>query len=119
MSVQKRFFGIRHAFNGLGLFFRSESNGRIHALATIAVIGLAAWLGCSAVEWALLALVTAMVWITEMLNTAIEKIMDYVQPEIHPKVKWIKDVSAGAVLVAAIAAVVVGGLILLPKLMVL
>lgn len=119
MSVQKRFFGIRHAFNGLGLFLRSESNGRIHALATAAAIGLAAWLGCSAVEWALLALVIAMVWITEMLNTAIEKIMDYVQPEIHPKVKWIKDVSAGAVLVAAVAAVVVGGVVLLPKLLAL
>jgi diacylglycerol kinase len=119
MSVQKRFFGIRHAFNGLGLFLRSESNGRIHALATAIVTGMAAWLGCSAVEWALLALVIAMVWITEMLNTAIEKIMDYVQPEIHPKVKWIKDVSAGAVLVAAIAAVAVGGLILLPKLLAL
>ncbi|MBO9152612.1 diacylglycerol kinase family protein [Chitinophaga sp. GCM10012297] len=119
MSVQKRFFGIRHAFNGLGLFLRSESNGRIHTLATLAVIALAAWLGCSAIEWAMLALVIAMVWITEMLNTAIEKIMDYVQPDIHPKVKWIKDVSAGAVLVAAIAAIITGALVLLPKLMAL
>lgn len=119
MSVQKRFFGIRHAFNGLGLFLRSESNGRFHALATMAVAALAAWLGCSATEWALLALVIALVWITEMLNTAVEKIMDYVQPDIHPAVKWIKDVAAGAVLVAAVAAVVVGGLILLPKLMAL
>lgn len=119
MPVQKRFFGFRHAFNGLGLFLRSESNGRMHAAATAAVIALAAWLRCSLTEWAMLAIVTGMVWLTEMLNTAIEKIMDYVQPDVHPKVKWIKDVSAGAVLVAAIMAVVVGGIVFVPKLLAL
>ncbi len=117
MPVQKRFFGLRHAFNGLGLFLRSESNGRIHAAATVAVAGLAAWLRCSLSEWAMLAIVTGIVWLAEMLNTAVEKIMDYVQPDIHPDVKWIKDVSAGAVLVAAVTALVVGGIIFVPKLL--
>jgi diacylglycerol kinase len=119
MPVQKRFFGLRHAFNGLGLFLRSESNGRIHAAATIIVIALAAWLRCSLTEWAMLAIVTGIVWLTEMLNTAIEKIMDYMQPDIHPKVKWIKDVSAGAVLVAAVTALAAGGIIFVPKLLAL
>ncbi|RPD40137.1 diacylglycerol kinase family protein [Chitinophaga barathri] len=119
MSAQKRFFGIRHAVNGLGLFLRSESNGRMHAIATVLVIALAAWLRCTAIEWALLAIVTGMVWLAEMLNTAIEKIMDYVQPEIHPQVKWIKDVAAGAVLAATITAIAVGGFVFVPKLLAL
>lgn len=110
---------MRHALNGLGLFLRSESNGRIHAITTVLVMALAAWLRCSAIEWALLAIVTGMVWLTEMLNTAIEKIMDYVQPDIHPQVKWVKDVAAGAVLVAAVTAIAVGGFVFVPKLLAL
>jgi len=63
-----------------------------------------------------LLIVMALVWITEILNTCIEKIMDFVHPEYHPKVKIIKDMAAAAVLIMAIVAVIVGGLIFIPKL---
>ncbi|AWO01768.1 diacylglycerol kinase [Chitinophaga alhagiae] len=114
-TVRNRLRSFRFAFNGILAFLRSEPNGRIHLAATAAVIALACWLRCTLTEWVLLTLVMALVWITEMLNTAIEKVMDHLSPERHPAVKWIKDVAAGAVLVAAIAAVVTGLLIFIPK----
>lgn len=114
-TITRRLQSFAFAISGLGAFLRSEPNGRIHLAATVVVIILAVLFHCSAGEWALLIIVMAMVWITELLNTAIEKIMDHLSPEIHPRVKWIKDVAAGAVLVAAIAAAAVGALVFVPK----
>ncbi|WP_343700237.1 diacylglycerol kinase family protein [Chitinophaga sp.] len=114
-TVRNRLRSFRFAFNGILAFLRSEPNARIHLAATIVVVALACWLRCTLTEWILLTLAMALVWITEMLNTAIEKIMDHLSPEHHPAVKWIKDVAAGAVLAAAIAAAVTGALIFVPK----
>lgn len=115
-TITRRLQSFAFAFSGLGAFLRSEPNGRIHLAATLVVLILGAILHCSTGEWAMLLIVMAMVWVTELLNTAIEKIMDHLSPEQHPRVKWIKDVAAGAVLIAAIAALAVGGLIFIPKL---
>lgn len=114
--IYKRLQSFRHAINGIRSFLRSEPNGRIHLAATVVVIFAGCWFNCSMHEWVMLIIVMAMVWLTEMLNTAIEKIMDHITPEQHPGVKRIKDIAAGAVLVAALAAAVVGGLIFIPKL---
>lgn len=116
-TIAKRLQSFAFALSGLAAFLRSEPNGRIHLAATIVVIILAVVLHCSQMEWALLLIVMAMVWITELLNTVIEKMMDHLSPDIHPRVKWIKDVAAGSVLIAAIAAAAVGGLIFIPKFM--
>lgn len=115
-TIVKRLQSFVFAFSGLAAFLRSEPNGRIHLVATVVVIILAIVFHCNTMEWALLTIVMAMVWITELLNTVIEKMMDHLSPDIHPRVKWIKDVAAGAVLIAAIAAAVVGGLIFIPRL---
>lgn len=115
-TIAKRLQSFVFAFSGLAAFLRSEPNGRIHLVATVVVIILAIVFHCNIMEWALLTIVMAMVWITELLNTVIEKMMDHLSPDIHPRVKWIKDVAAGAVLIAAIAAAVVGGLIFIPRL---
>jgi diacylglycerol kinase len=113
--LTKRLQSFRHAFNGIRSFLRSEPNGRIHFVATIVVIIAGVWFHCSLAEWAILIIVMAMVWLTEMLNTSIEKIMDHITPEQHPGVKRIKDIAAGAVLIAALAAAIVGALIFIPK----
>jgi diacylglycerol kinase len=63
-----------------------------------------------------LLIVMALVWITEIFNTCIEKVMDFVSPEYHPKVKVIKDIAAAAGLIMAIVAVIAGGMIFIPKL---
>jgi diacylglycerol kinase len=117
-----RIFSIRvvrsfyFAAAGVAYLFRTQRNARIHASIGAAVIALAAWLGVSRVEWAILALSIAAVIILEGLNTAIEAAVDLASPQVHPLAKVAKDVAAGMVLVAAIASAVVGGLILGPSL---
>jgi diacylglycerol kinase len=95
---------------------RTQPNARIHAAATVCVIVLGLWLGLSSVEWAILALTFGFVWTAEFFNTAFEATVDLASPDVHPLAKTGKDVSAAAVLVAAITSVVVGLSILGPPL---
>jgi diacylglycerol kinase len=112
--ISKRLASFGYAFNGIAAFLRSEPHARIHAIATIVVIAAGCWYKIATPEWLWMILSIALVWITEMLNTVIEKIMDHLSPQLHPKVKFIKDVAAGAVLIAAIAAVIIGAVIFIP-----
>ena len=94
----------------------SQPNAQIHSVATVAVGVAGLWLKLSALEWATIFIVVGMVWTAEALNSALEALADRVSPEHHPLVGRAKDVAAGAVLIAAIAAVGVGIVILGPKL---
>jgi diacylglycerol kinase (ATP) len=116
-SLQSRLKSFAYALSGIRDFLIREHNARIHVVATVAVVVAACAFRVSRTEWALLAIVTGGVWITEMLNTCIERIMDFVDPEEHPQIKYIKDLAAGAVLAAAFTAVVAGLLIFIPKLL--
>jgi diacylglycerol kinase len=104
------------AFAGVGYLFRTQRNARIHLAIAVVVCLLAAWLRVRRVEWATLVLTIACVLILEGLNTALEAVVDLASPQIHPLAKVAKDVTAGMVLIAAIAAVIVGLLILGPPL---
>ena len=112
--LRQRLRSFRFAIDGIVAFLRSEPHARIHAAATVIVIAAACWFGLTGTQWITLLLVTGLVWITEMLNTVIEKIMDHLSPDYHPRVKWIKDVAAGAVLVAALIALISGCIIFIP-----
>jgi diacylglycerol kinase (ATP) len=114
-SLHSRFKSFSYAFSGVRLFFRTEHNAWIHALAALAAIIISFLVGVSTAEAIAIVFAIALVWITEMLNTAIEKIMDHLSPAEHPDVKIIKDVSAAAVLTAAVAAVIVALIIFIPK----
>jgi diacylglycerol kinase len=104
------------AFAGLAYLFRTQRNARIHAvIGTIACL-LAAWVGISRAEWAVLVFTIALVLILEGLNTAVEAAIDLASPDVHPLAKAAKDLAAGMVLIAAIASVAVGLLILGPPL---
>lgn len=116
-SIRKRIESFSHAIAGVRRFIGREHNARIHLFATIAVIGVARILDVSATDWAILAVVTGLVWVAEILNTCVEKIADLITLETHPEIKAIKDLAAGAVLVAAIVAVVVGSFIFIPKIL--
>ncbi len=107
---------FRCAFSGAWTMLRSQRNTKIHLAATLAVIGLGIWSGLGSIEWALLAVVTTLVWVAEGINTALETLADRVQPEYDPLIGRAKDVSAGAVLLAAIGAAIVGLLVFLPRL---
>lgn len=100
-----------YAFQGLVSAFQLETHMKVHLVAAIlAIIGLFV-MKQSTVEVLFVCLAIALVWITEMINTAIEKTVDLAMPNEHPLAKIAKDVAAGAVLVASLFAVVVGILV--------
>ncbi len=115
-SWMARLGSFRYAFSGLVRFFFEEHNAILHLLATVTVGILIIFFKISGAELLALVMVTGGVWITELINTAIEKIMDHLSPEQHPRVKYIKDLAAAAVLVAAAVALITGAIIFIPKL---
>jgi diacylglycerol kinase len=107
---------FRFAFSGLWYTLRTQRNMRVHLAIAGAVVILGLWLRLPADQWAMLALISGLVLVSEMTNTVIEKLVDLVCPEYHPLAKIVKDVMAGAVVLAAVVAVIVGLLILGPPL---
>lgn len=116
--VRLRVRSFRFAFSGWWYVIRTQKNAWLHALATIIVVMLAFWLHLAPLEWAVLFLTIGMVWMAEFLNTALEAVVDLASPQQHPLAKIGKDVGAAAVLIAAMAAVVIGLLIIGPPLLV-
>ena len=117
-SIRARIKSFRYAFEGLISFFAAEHNAIIHLLITISAVAAAAFFGVSKLEWIAITLVTGLVWVTEVFNTAIEKLCDFVSHDFHPGIKFIKDLSAAAVLVAAAVALLTGAIIFLPKILI-
>ena len=118
----KEFFASRvrafqYAFQGWGYVLRTQRNAWIHSLIATIVFLLGLWLELSLQDWAIIILTAAFVFSAEFINTAIEAVVDLATSEHHPLAKIGKDVGAAAVLVAALAAVLVGLLILGPPLL--
>ncbi len=111
-----RIASFRYAFHGWHYALRTQQNIWIHTAVATAVLVLGLWLRLPTRDWAVLVLTTAIVFTAEFLNTSIEAVVDLASPEIHPLAKIGKDVGAAAVLVAALAAILVGLLILGPPL---
>ncbi|MBD0276616.1 MAG: diacylglycerol kinase family protein [Bacteroidota bacterium] len=116
-SWRARLNSFRYAGQGLRALMRTEHNAWIHLVLTILVLVLSIVLKISRGEALALVIVIALVWMAELFNTAMEKIMDFISKEHHPHIQVIKDMAAAAVLIAAVAAVVVGCLIFIPKLL--
>ena len=115
-SFRARARSFRYAWEGVHSFFAQEHNAWIHLAASITVF-IAAWIvNVSGKEMVLLILATGLVWVAEIFNTAIEHAIDFVSPGYHPAVKRIKDISAAAVLVAAVISVITGAYVFIPKL---
>ncbi len=111
LSLVKRAKSFSHAGRGMWLFVRTTPNAWIHLLLFTAAIGLGLYFHITLIEWILLVLVGAFVLVAEAFNTAIEIDIDLTSPEQHPYARDTKDVAAGAVLIAALAAIVIGLLI--------
>jgi diacylglycerol kinase (ATP) len=111
-----RLASFRYAFAGWWYVLRTQRNAWIHAVAAVAVLVVAIWLELARIEWAILVLTIAVVWVAEFVNTAVEAVVDLLSPNVHPLAKVGKDVAAAAVLIAALNAVVVGLLLLGPAL---
>jgi len=103
---------FHHAYRGLIYAVRTQRNMRFHVLVSAVVLVLSLFVGVSKLEVAMLVVVIAIVLVTEILKTALEFTVDLVTREYHPLAKLAKDASAGAVLVASVAALAVGYLVL-------
>jgi diacylglycerol kinase len=112
-----RIDSFRYAFAGLWYMLRTQRNAWIHAAFTVVVVAVGFWLALDTLEWALIVLSIGGVWMAEFVNTALEAVVDLASPDIHPLARVGKDVAAGAVLVGAGTAVVVGLLVLGPPLL--
>lgn len=110
---------LEFALNGLRLCLLEEANFRIHIFCATAVVIAGFYFGITTVEWLWILACIGFVLCMEMINTAVENLCNLVHKEIHPVIKTIKDISAGAVLVSAIMAAVCGAVIFFPKIILL
>ena len=115
-SIKKRLRSFRFAFNGLKILLWEEHNAWIHV--SVAVLAtIAGWLlKISTTEWLAVVIVIALVLALELINTALETLCDFLHPEKNDEIKKIKDLSAAAVLLAAIGALITGLCVFGPKL---
>ena len=114
--IVSRIISIGHALRVWQYVLKTQRNAWIHSLTAATVILLSWWLEIPPRDWAVLILTIAMVFTAEFINTSIEAVVDLASPQKHPLAKVGKDVGAGAVLIAALAGVLIGLLILGPPL---
>jgi diacylglycerol kinase (ATP) len=113
-DMKKRFRSFKFALRGIGTLLKTQMNARIHFFALVVVLILGFTVGLSLPEWALITLAVAMVLSAEAMNSALEFLADHTAPEWHDSVQKAKDLAAGAVLLAAAGALVVGLLVFIP-----
>ncbi len=116
--MRERIQSFGHAFRGLKDILKTEHNARVHAVFTLIALGISAWLGIDGVRFLLIMLAVALVWIAEAFNTVLEVVVDIVSPEYSVSAGRAKDLSAAAVLIAAITALIIGIVIWVPALLV-
>lgn len=114
-SLQQRIRSFGYAFNGLKILFREEHNSRIHLLAAIAAIVTGFYFHIAFIEWVAIVCAIGLVFSLELINSSIEAIADFVSPEKNALIKKAKDLSAAAVIVSALVALVIGFIVFLPK----
>lgn len=107
--------GFKYAVRGLINMFQSERNFKVQIVLLVLTIVAAIFFQISPAEWCIILIFGAMMLAVETLNSVIEKLCDFIQPEQHPKIKWIKDTSASAALIVAFFAAIAGAIIFVPK----
>jgi diacylglycerol kinase len=116
-DARKFFNSFSYAFNGLRMVFQSQQNIRIHLLVACVVLIAGFFAGLTAVEWCIIVILIFLVFAMEAMNTAIEKLVDFVSPEFHRQAGAVKDISAAAVLLTAVGAIIAGLIIFLPRIL--
>jgi diacylglycerol kinase len=116
-KTHSTFSSFSYAFSGIRLALKNEPNIRVHFVVAILVAVVAYFLKFSRLEWIVLAFTVAFVLILELINTTLEEIVDMVSPGVRQRARVAKDVSAAAVLISALLAVVIGGFLFLPKIL--
>jgi len=114
-SIKKRLQSFKYALNGLKILIIEEHNSRIHLFTAIIVVILGFLLKISSFEWLAVSFAIGFVITSEIINSAIENIADFVSPDKNDLIKKVKDLAAAAVLISAITALAIGIIIFLPK----
>lgn len=117
-SIKQRFQSFVYAFKGLSFMLRSQHNAWLHLMATIITVLIALWLEVSREDWRWIIVAITMVWFAETINTAFEYVCDLISPDFHHSVEKAKDIAAGAVLICAVGAAIIGVVTFLPLLIV-
>src|SRR5580765_7232654 len=117
ISISRQVNGFRYAFTGIEKFILSERNAVIHLGATVLVAIAALIFRVSLSEAIALTIAVGIVWMAEMFNTCIEKIMNFISMDEHVEIRLIKDIAAGAVLIASATALIIGMIIFIPKIL--
>jgi len=117
MKSKDYFSSFRNAVSGFFTAFKSEKNLRIHLIIGTFVVFLGLLLRIKIHEWVYLVIIISLVFISELFNTAIENTVDFISQDNDPLARKIKDISAAAVLIAAITSIILGIIIFLPKLL--
>ncbi|WP_166964088.1 diacylglycerol kinase family protein [Yeosuana marina] len=120
MNEKESFFinrlkSIGFAFKGVVCLLKTETNIKIQIAISVFVTAMGFYFNISNIEWMLQFLVIGLVMGTEGINTAIEKMADFIHPEKHNKIGLIKDIAAGAVLITSLTAIIIGLIIYIPK----
>ena len=115
-SLRKNIKSFRFAFQGIVFLLKHENNFRYHLMAAALAIGLGFYLDINISEWLIVIILIGLVLTAEAFNTSLEKLMDVLHPELHPKVGMAKDIAAAAVLIMACAAAIAGSIIFVGKL---
>ena len=116
--IKGRMQAFKHAFNGVDILFTEESNSKVQVVLAIVALLMGCFLRISAMEWIALCIVIGLVFAMEAVNSAIENLSDFTCNErFEESIKKTKDLSAAAVLFTAIAALITGLIIFLPKLL--
>ncbi|APY09493.1 diacylglycerol kinase [Winogradskyella sp. J14-2] len=113
--IINRLKSVGFAFKGMLILIKTEASIKIQIFIALVVTIAGFYFGISATEWMVQIAMIGLVMSIEGVNTAVEYIADFIHPDHHPKIGLIKDISAGAVFIAAIVAVIVAGIIYLPK----
>ena len=117
MSTSKFFRSFKYALTGIATVFKEELNARVHLLAAMVAVVLGLVLKLAWFEWIVIIMAIGGVIAIELINTSIEALADLYSTDYNPNIKKIKDLAAGAVLVSAITALIVGLIIFLPKIL--
>lgn len=113
--MKKRANSFKYAFIGIYEGLKSQWNFKFHLLAACVVIALGFYFAVSKTEWCVLLICCALVISLELINTAIELLCDFIEPNKNEKIRIIKDISAAGVLVSTIVAAVIGGIVFVPR----
>jgi len=119
MDFKKLLRSFGYAFSGILRLVKSEQNARIHLFVTVCAVTAGFVLNITGSEWCVILILIALVWSAEAFNTSIEKLTDHLFHGYHKTARIVKDISAGAVLICAIVAVICGVVIFLPKIVAL